>query len=259
MLRVWITLLARKNQHGEVFAAVPGLAHAARVSLVKCKQALERLQAPDPYSRTPEHEGRRIEVIPGGWFVLNHEKYRRLEDEEDRRARTAERVRRHRERHRNAEALQGVTGNPAVTRGNKMLRVKRHTDTDTDTRTTWLAPFLDIWEQTYGAGSGAAVAGRLATALHPLVAAHGADRVAAQLRNYVRQVEPEFANPQGFAQKFAAWKGKRGSRRDESVVPLPQTKVDPLVSEAVDQAAARPSKRLKGPLAEEQPHVKRKA
>jgi hypothetical protein len=38
--------------------------------------------SPDPDSRTPEHEGRRIEVIDGGWRLLNHEKYRAIRDEE---------------------------------------------------------------------------------------------------------------------------------------------------------------------------------
>ncbi len=31
---------------------------------------------PDPNSTSKEHDGRRIEIVPGGWKVLNHEIYR---------------------------------------------------------------------------------------------------------------------------------------------------------------------------------------
>ena len=260
-------MLARKNQHGEVLSSIPGLAHVARVTVEQCEDALRRFQQPDKYSRTPDHGGCRIEVIPGGWYVLNHDKYRRLDDEDDRRAKTAERVRRFRERnpHPPKAALHSVTRNAVkrpvthVTRSNAQ---KRHTDADADadaTTPTWLTPFLEIWEQVYGVGSGAAVAGRLATAVRPLVKAHGAAKVATQLRHYVTQVEPEFANPQGFAQKFAAWKGTRRSRQDATAAPPPQAHVDPLVSEAVDRAAAaRPSKRLQPPLVDGVAPVKRK-
>jgi hypothetical protein len=44
--------------------------------------AITTFLSPDPDSRTPEHEGRRIEVIDGGWRLLNHEKYRAIRDEE---------------------------------------------------------------------------------------------------------------------------------------------------------------------------------
>ena len=73
---VWITMLALADAHGEVHASVPGLAHAARVSLDGCRHALERLSSPDDESRSKEDGGRRIRAIDGGWFLINHEKYR---------------------------------------------------------------------------------------------------------------------------------------------------------------------------------------
>src|SRR4030065_472467 len=79
---VWITMLAMSDRKGRVWASIPGLAHRARVSLEDTEVALYTLSSPDKYSRTPDHEGRRIEPIDGGWVLLNHEKYRSIRDEE---------------------------------------------------------------------------------------------------------------------------------------------------------------------------------
>lgn len=73
---VWITLLAKCNRDGIVEASIPGLADAARVTIPECLSALEVLKKPDPYSRTKEHDGRRVEDVDGGWKILNHAKYR---------------------------------------------------------------------------------------------------------------------------------------------------------------------------------------
>ena len=82
---VWITMLAAANQHGVVEASVPGLADFARVTVDQCRDALRVLSAPDPDSRTSDHEGRRIEMIEGGFKLLNHAKYRSKLNEDDRR------------------------------------------------------------------------------------------------------------------------------------------------------------------------------
>lgn len=73
---VWITLLAMAGKTGVADTSIPGLADAARVPLEKCEDALQRLQTPDPYSRTGDNEGRRIEPVDGGWRLVNHGKYR---------------------------------------------------------------------------------------------------------------------------------------------------------------------------------------
>ena len=95
---VWITMLALADQHGLVMASVPGLADAARVSVEQCVDALAHLSAPDEWSRTKEHEGRRVEAIDGGWLLLNHSKYRNLQDSEERREKVRLAVQRHRAR-----------------------------------------------------------------------------------------------------------------------------------------------------------------
>jgi hypothetical protein len=86
---VWITMLADIDRFGRVLMSIPGLAKRAGVTLTGCEKALGCFLAPDPYSRTKEYEGRRIEEIDGGWRLLNHGKYRALRDEEAERERHA--------------------------------------------------------------------------------------------------------------------------------------------------------------------------
>jgi hypothetical protein len=85
---VWITLLAMADQHGYVGAAVPGLADRARVPIEDCLLALERFKAPDEWSRSQEHDGRRIADAPGGWVLLNYGEYRKRMDADMRRERS---------------------------------------------------------------------------------------------------------------------------------------------------------------------------
>ena len=81
---VWITMLALKNRHGDVAGSIPGLAAMANVAVDDCVKALEKLKAPDPFSRSKEFEGCRISEIEGGWHILNHKKYRAAMSEQAR-------------------------------------------------------------------------------------------------------------------------------------------------------------------------------
>ena len=100
---VWITILAMSDLHGNVSASVPGIAHTARVTLDQAKDALEKLMSPDPYSRTPDYEGRRLEAIDGGWHILNYLKYKHIISAENQRE--ANRIRQ--ERHRSKAKSDG--------------------------------------------------------------------------------------------------------------------------------------------------------
>ena len=106
---VWVTMLAMADQHGEVQAAIPGLAKRAGVTIEEAEKAIETLSSPDKYSRTPDHEGRRIAKIDGGWEILNHAKYRFEASLEDRKEKAAIRSKRFRDRNKEPEALQSVT------------------------------------------------------------------------------------------------------------------------------------------------------
>ncbi len=82
---LWITMLALKDKNGLVEGSVPGLADMARLTIDETVAALEKLRSPDPYSRTQEREGRRIDDVEGGWVVINHRKYRDKMNADERR------------------------------------------------------------------------------------------------------------------------------------------------------------------------------
>ena len=90
-------------------------------------KGIEALEAPDPYTRTPGSDGRRILRLddhrPWGWSIVNHSKYKGLRDAEEVRAQNRERKRKQRER-------EGSQMSRDVTQCHTM---SRHTDTDTDT------------------------------------------------------------------------------------------------------------------------------
>jgi hypothetical protein len=139
---VWITMLAMSDMHGRVWASIPGLANIARVDIEACETALEELMQPDRYSRTKDHEGRRIEPIDGGWRLLNHGKYREVRDDESIKESKRRYINERRKLEREATLAQGVDTN--VDSGvlhTSTVELCRHnteadTDTDTDTRKT---------------------------------------------------------------------------------------------------------------------------
>ena len=82
---LWITMLVLADQDGYVRGTPSALARTARLNVDAAQKALDVLAAPDPQSRTPDNDGRRIEPAPGGWMVLNYQAYREARSAEDRR------------------------------------------------------------------------------------------------------------------------------------------------------------------------------
>ncbi len=98
---LWITMLAMADSEGYVGASIPGLAAAAKIPLTACESALIKLKSIDPYSRTKDHEGRRIEDADGGWVILNYRKHRDEHDVIERRRQARVRAKNFRERLKN--------------------------------------------------------------------------------------------------------------------------------------------------------------
>jgi hypothetical protein len=94
---VWITLLAAMDEDGYAhFSATENLAIRARVSLADTEAALVRLMSPDSNSENPANEGRRVERVQGGYFIINAKEHRKVMNREIRREQTRLRVARHR-------------------------------------------------------------------------------------------------------------------------------------------------------------------
>jgi len=121
---VWLTFIAAMDESGFVqFASVENVAHRARVGVEAASMAVRRLESPDENSSDPENDGRRIERVPGGWMVLNAQKYRELVTRVVIQEQTKNRVRRFREKKR--------SGNAPVTPRNENV-TPSETDTDTE-------------------------------------------------------------------------------------------------------------------------------
>jgi hypothetical protein len=130
---VWITMLAIADKNGEVQGSIPGLARIAGVPVEACRNAITKFLSPDVDSRTKDDEGRRIDVIEGGWHLLNHGKYRNMASDADRAEKAAIRQAKHREKvKRNAPTCHTI-----VTDSNASVTPESHqipqADTNTDT------------------------------------------------------------------------------------------------------------------------------
>jgi len=86
------------------------------------------LEKEDEYSRTPDENGKRIvrldEHRPWGWSIVNHSKYKSLQDSDTVRHQNKIRKQKQRARHEESRIVTDCHGQ------------SRHTDTNTDTKTT---------------------------------------------------------------------------------------------------------------------------
>lgn len=232
VLRVWIAMLARKDRHGEVHASIPGLAGLSLVTVEQCEDALARFRAPDKYSRTQAFDGRRIEDIPGGWFILNHEKYKPRDGLTERQEKDRERQQRHRERAKRAHLrpdLEGFSGLEAPEDGHVMSRDSHglnqtvtktppDVDVDVDGGTTtsakaggknWLAPVLRILKDRLPKVPYKAHAGPWAKITKQLLDdGNTMDQICDQVAKFCAETQPKFIKAALFISAFGTYTGK---------------------------------------------------
>ena len=122
---VWITMLAMSDSAGFVYASVPGLSKISGVSMEETIKALDLLSSPDKWSRDRDNEGRRIDEIDGGWAILNHPKYRKRRDAEERKAY-------HREYMRSKRAKESVKSGVKNVKDCEPLSTQAEAEADTE-------------------------------------------------------------------------------------------------------------------------------
>lgn len=83
---VWLCFLAIADFEGFVDMPIPVLARRFNIPESILSKAIKCFTEPDPMSRTPDSDGRRIEPIRKtfGWRILNYVKYRNIRDAEER-------------------------------------------------------------------------------------------------------------------------------------------------------------------------------
>jgi hypothetical protein len=220
VLRVFLVLLElaqdpRGPQDGTVIIARPILAGKALLSNACLERCLAVLLSPDAESRSPEFEGRRVEALPNGFRILNHQRYH--DEARDRLLRSQ----------REASGRLGGEKSGKVRRINAVARSKseanakqneahehehEHEHETEEKRPSvaiapppaWTREACDDWIARY---QGTAPGGRIGKALKPLVVKHGWPEVRQSWQSYLSQTEPEFASAERFAATYGRWSG----------------------------------------------------
>lgn len=142
---VWASLLPLLDRNGVIDMSMQAIAGMTGWPLDLLEQGIQQLMEPDPKSRTPDHEGRRLVALdpnrPWGWRAVNHGKYReraRKQNYDEKRTESGEDAK----RKRDERASRDVPTRPDASR-----RVPL-SDTNTNTDKTPLPPeggFADFW------------------------------------------------------------------------------------------------------------------
>lgn len=84
---IWFCLLTLADREGFVDMTTASIARRINIEEDIVVKAIEKFMQPDPTSRTPAQEGRRLEKIREsfGWKIINYMHYRDLRSEENRR------------------------------------------------------------------------------------------------------------------------------------------------------------------------------
>jgi len=109
---VFMDLLVLADSEGAVDMTHQAISRRTNVPLEIVQSAITELLAPDPASRSPGNEGRRLEPLEAsrqwGWRIINYSHYRSLLDEESRRAYFRDYRRRERAEKANVQRVQSV-------------------------------------------------------------------------------------------------------------------------------------------------------
>lgn len=113
---VFVYMLSNCDPIGVIDVVPEVITDATGLSLERVQAAISALEGPDPRSRSPLQDGARIERLDDhrtwGWRVVNHGKYLRLRNMEDRRQQTKEATAKWRQKKRDHAVSSGEHGEP---------------------------------------------------------------------------------------------------------------------------------------------------
>lgn len=100
----FMDLLVLADQNGVVDMTHEAIARTTNCPIDWVRESIASLESPDHKSRTPDADGARIKRLDDhrdwGWIILNYDTFREMANEEQRRMKTAARVRKYRENSR---------------------------------------------------------------------------------------------------------------------------------------------------------------
>lgn len=125
---VFMDMLVLADQHGVVDMTREAIARFTNVPLDLVSRSIVILEGDDPKSRNPKANGARIVRLDDhrnwGWIIVNYDHYRSLANEEQRREKTRERVRKFREK--TDETPELIGGCDCVTPSNAGNAMQKH-------------------------------------------------------------------------------------------------------------------------------------
>ena len=84
------------DAEGVVDMTLGSIARTTGIPIEIIKSGIQKLESPDPHSKTPDMDGRRVVRIDEhrdwGWFLVNFKKYKYLQGREDKRKADRERI-----------------------------------------------------------------------------------------------------------------------------------------------------------------------
>jgi hypothetical protein len=129
-------MLILADSQGVVDMTVGAMSRTTGIPVEILSEGIAALEAPDPASRSPDVEGRRIARLDAhrswGWFLVNFSKYRAMQTREEKNEADRERMRSKRAAER-SNASQGVASCSNVSPTVASVADVAHTDTDLDT------------------------------------------------------------------------------------------------------------------------------
>lgn len=170
--------------------------------------AIKYLCEPDPHSRSPAANGRRI--IQEGAFayhVVNHQAYRAIRDEQDRREYNREKKAEGRAKGVNVTPSRRVNTSVkrSIARSTRSAQAEAETDTEAETTTTarvranWVRRLGTIWRNRY---HGTPPWGQIGKHLLPL---RDEPELDYRFTAYLAVTEPQFVNLPKFVAAFGSW------------------------------------------------------
>ncbi len=116
----FMDMLVLADSDGVVDMTPEAISRVTNVPLEWVRRSIQVLESADPRSRTADHNGARIarldEHRDWGWVILNYDRFREMATDEQRRQKTRERVRKHRQNRSNSSEKPRC--NAPVTPGN---------------------------------------------------------------------------------------------------------------------------------------------
>lgn len=147
---VFVYMLANCDRDGVVDKTQEVITALTGIPLFRVRKAVVRLESPDPRSRTPDQEGRRIvrldEHRDWGWLIVNRQKYRAMIDEDARREQNRERARRCRDRDCHAPSRSVTLGNALCAQSETEAEVEKKESNTLSASADALRDWIEFFE-----------------------------------------------------------------------------------------------------------------